>query len=222
MNDNQGKKGQKPASATNVMETLKNVGDSLAPAGGEIKDIAKSTVNSIKEDLIKGAPQSIMEQLLGIPQSRSGEIYAGETLEIKDVMTGKRGEEERFRKQIMFERRLHQEEKIRIERKSNELRMQLRALMKEVVVLAESTQSLGEQTKIASLQAPVEPGLYHIIFFEKLLEFIKSFRKKIEEASVWLHASNNRAQKKNYWARYKKHGAKFLLSGEHYLTRSAG
>ena len=68
--------------------------------------------------------------------------------------------------------------------------------MEEVVVLADTTQDLGAEVKVAAMQAPVEPGIYHVIFFEKLLEFVRSFRKKIEEASVWLYASNKRAQKK--------------------------
>ena len=60
-------------------------------------------------------------------------------------------------------------------------------------------------------------------YCRKLLEFIKSFVKKVEEASVWLHALNKRSAKKNVWgANYKKFGAKYLLSGEHYLQRSAG
>jgi hypothetical protein len=109
-----------------------------------------------------------------------------------------------------------------IERRSNELRLQLKAIMQEVVILAGNTQDLGKEVQLAAMQAPIEPGVYHIIFFEKLLEFIKSFRKKIEEASVWLHISNKRAQKKNFWGRYKQHGAKYLLSGEHYASRSAG
>jgi len=54
------------------------------------------------------------------------------------------------------------------------------------------------------------------------LEFMKSFRKKIEDAQIWLHASNKRAEKKNFWSTYKKHGSKFLLSPDHYLQRSAG
>jgi hypothetical protein len=72
------------------------------------------------------------------------------------------------------------------------------------------------------MQAPIEPGVYHLIFFEKLLEFIKSFRKNIGQAKVWLQSSNKRAQKKNYWASYKKHGGKFLLAADHYVSRSAG
>lgn len=207
MNDKQKQKSQKSIRHTNVLESL----------GG-------TTSQSLKEDLIKKVPGDFMEQLFGpgIQRTFSGEITAGETLEIGDVFSGQHEKNQKLEKQLALERKLRQEEEIRTQRKGNELRMQLKALMEEVVVLAQATEELGEETKIAVMQAPVEPGIYHIIFFEKLLEFIKSFRKKISQASTWLHATNKRAAKKNYWTRYKKHGGKFLLSAEHYLSRSAG
>jgi hypothetical protein len=197
--------------AVNVLESLKDIGSAAS--------------ESVKEDLIKKAPKDIMEQLLGpAPQDTfSGEISAGESLEFSEIISGQHEEKKKLEKQLVFERRLREEEKIQVEKKTNELRIQLTVLMEELSVLSEKTQDLGQETKIAAMQAPVEPGVYHIIFFEKLIEFIKSFRKKIEEADVWLHATNKRASKKNAWgARYKKYGAKYLLSGEHYLTRSAG
>ena len=94
--------------------------------------------------------------------------------------------------------------------------------MQEVVTLAQSTQDLAQEVEIAAIQAPANPGIYHLVFFERLLEFITSFRKKIENAGHWLSAVNKRADKKNYWSIYKKHGSKFLLSPDHYLQRSAG
>ena len=129
---------------------------------------------------------------------------------------------DKLQKQITFERRLHQEESLMIQKKTNELRMQLKAITDEVILLAKTTSGLGTQVEIASMQAPIEPGIYHVVFFEKLLSFIISFRKNIQESTNWLFSVNKRAQKKNYWSSYKKHGAKFLLSGEHYVTRSAG
>jgi len=205
MNKNQ-KQSQKQSSHQNILESL--------------KDIGSSTTNSLTQEVVK--PKNFLDQILGqLPKKYSGEIGPGEAVEMKDVFSGKREGEEKVKKQLFVEKGLLQEEKIRTEKKTNELRIQLREIMKEVSLLSESTRELGEDIKIASVQAPVEPGVYHIIFFEKLIEFIKSFRKKIQDASNWLQSTNKRAQKKNYWARYKKHGAKFLLSGEHYLTRSA-
>jgi len=202
------KKNQKNIVRQNVIEGL--------------KDIGSSTYDSLKSDVIN--PREIMEQLFGTtPQKKmSGEISPGESLEINDIYSGRREENEKLQAQLALERRLVTEEKERYEKKSNELKLQLKAVMEEVQALAQSTQDLAEESQIAALQAPIEPGIYHIVFFEKLLEFLKSFRKKVEEASVWLAATNSRAEKKNYWARFKKHGGKFLLSADHYLTRSAG
>lgn len=189
-----------------------------------LKDIGGSVRQSIQKDLIANAPQDFVDQLFGIetPNNFSGEIGVGETVEIQSIIARVDNNKVDIRKRSLFERRIRENEKTRVERKTNELRIQLKVLMNEMSLLAESTQELAEETKIAVMQAPVEPGAYHLVFFEKIFEFIKSFRKKINEASVWLHYSNGRAQKKGYWASYKKHGAKFLLSGEHYISRSAG
>ena len=211
MNTKSDKKNQKVLRQPNPLETF--------------KDIGASTAKQMRDEAAK-IPQDFMDQLLGIRSASkkfSGEIEPGEALNFNEVFSGKHEEIIRLRKQTALERRLLEEEKIRIEKKSNELRMQLTAIREEIIVLARNTENLAEETQIAAMQAPVEPGVYHVIFFEKLLEFINSFRKKIEEAGVWLHAVNTRAAKKNMWGtQYKKHGAKYLLSGEHYLQRSAG
>jgi len=208
MNNSQNTKAKKTIKHHNILESL--------------KDISSSTSKSMGKDVLKS--QDFINQLIGsrIPQKFSGEIPQGGSLEIKDVFSGKHEENQKLKKQLVLERRISTEEKERTEKKSNELKLQLHAIQEEVIKLSESTQGLAKEVKIAAMQAPVEPGIYHIVYFEKLLEFIKSFRKKVNDASVWLHSSNNRAQKKNYWAKYKKHGSKFLLSSEHYLTRSAG
>lgn len=189
-----------------------------------LKDIGSSTANTVKKDVVRGVSQEFINQLLGKKYEKkySGDIMAGEAIEMEEVYSGRREETLKLKNQLALERKLREEEKLQTEKKSNDLRIQLHALMQEVANLAKSTQDLGEETKLASMQAPIEPGVYHLVFFEKLLEFIKSFRKKIDDAHVWLHTTNSRAEKKNYWARYKKHGGKFLLAADHYLTRSAG
>ena len=189
-----------------------------------LKDIGASSGSSLKKDVVQGASSEFLKQLLGRrPQEKlSGEIAPGESLEFSDIYTGRQKEALKLKNQLKLEHQLREEERVRTEKKSNELKIQLNVIIQEVVELAKSTQGLAEEVQIASMQAPVEPGVYHVIFFEKLLEFVKSFRKKIEDAAVWLHATNSRAEKKNYWSRYKKHGGKFLLAADHYLTRSAG
>jgi hypothetical protein len=190
-----------------------------------IKDIGSQTSKTIKQDVLKQIPEDFFEQLIGTkPQEKkfSGDITPGESLDFNEAFSGKHEENQKLKNQISLERKLAAEEKAYIQEKTNQLRLQLHAIMQEILNLAKTTQNLGEQVEVASMQAPIEPGIYHLIFFEKLLEFIKSFRKKIENTSVWLKATNSRAQKKNFWGTYKKQGSKFFLSSEHYLQRSAG
>lgn len=190
-----------------------------------LKDVGSSTGDTIKKDLLQQTSKDFIQQLLGLQKQAkkySGEVKMGESIEVDAVMKGKQEENIHLQRQITLERKLRAEEEKRSNERIGELRVHLQALTTEVKKLSQETEGLAEETQIATMQAVIEPGVYHVVFFEKLIEFIKSFREKIHDASVWLNSSNKRAEKKNYWARYKKHGAKFLLSGEHYLTRSAG
>ncbi len=211
MNIKSSKKGQKLFIQPNPLET--------------IKDIGIATSQQMREEA-SNITSDFMEQLIGFRpfgKKFTGEIEPGEAINISEIYSGKYEELTRLRKKTALERKLLEEEKIQVEKKTNELKMHLSAIREEILVLAKNTENLAQETKIAAMQAPIEPGVYHLRFFEKLLDFINSFRKKIEEASVWLHALNKRAVKKNMWGSlYKKHGAKYLLSGEHYLQRSAG
>jgi hypothetical protein len=210
MDNKQSQKPQKTIKRSSVLENLKDVGG--------------NTGKTLKKDLVQGVSEEFINQLLGRkPEKKySGDITPGESLEFEDVFSGRREQTMKLEKQLALERKLREEEKVRSERKGNELRMQLQAIIEEVSALAQNTQELAEEVQIATMQVPIEPGVYHLIFFEKLLEFIKSFRKNIGQAKVWLQSSNKRAQKKNYWASYKKHGGKFLLAADHYVSRSAG
>jgi len=212
MDKTQKVKSAKFAKRVNVLESLKDVGNTAQ--------------KSIQEDLLRGTSEEFFKQLFGKREEKkySGEIIPGEALELNEVYSGQREENEKLRKQISLEKNLSNEQKTQSEKEINELRIQLHALMQEVGELAKVTQNIGQDIEVASMQAPANPGVYHLIFFEKLLDFIKTFRRKIENAEVWLQASNNRAEKRNFWGTFKskKGGTKFLLSQEHYVARSTG
>lgn len=196
----------------NILETLKS-------------DLGGSVAGTLANEA-KRLPADFARQLLGMRQQpRSGEISPGGSIEMNKVLSGQQEAEEKLRQQLAFERRLRQEEQELRTRKEQDLKLQLSAIMQEIQAIAIETPQLAEELKIAAIQAPANPSIYHVFFFEKILEFIKSFRKKVQNANEWLASANSRAAKKggNVWGkRYKKHGAKYLLSQEHYLTRSAG
>jgi hypothetical protein len=190
-----------------------------------IRDISHATAQQMKSEASQ-IGTDFMDQLFGIKtgfDSVSGEIFAGETVEMSSVSSADREAEIKLQKQFAFERKLIEEEYERNERKLNDLKMELRAIQEELLMIVQGTQELAEETETAAMQSTVNPGLYHIIFFEKLLDFVRSFRKKVESANEWLASVNKRSSKKNMWGQnYAKHGASYLLSGEHYVARSAG
>lgn len=194
----------------NIIESLKDIGGDFGSQG---------------TDLLKGTSEDFFKELLGMQRAqvkRSGEMKAGEPLDMSAVLNGKEEENKKLRAQISLERNLSSDEKRLSQEKMQELRIQLQAITVEIGKLAGSTGNLATQTEIAMVEVPVNPGVYHVIFFEKVLEFLQSFRKKIDQAATWLQSSNKRAEKKNYWSMYKKKGSSFLLSPDHYLSRSAG
>jgi len=191
-------KGAKNIGQQNVLETLRDIGTQAAI--------------SLKDEVFGNTDKKAL----------SGDIRPGESVSMKDIFSQKSPETAKLQNHFVFERHLFNEEKAELEKKTNELRLQLHAIIQEVKALAQVTQNMSQELKVATMQTPVEPGIYHVIFFEKLLETIKSFRKKIENASVWLGAINKRGQKKNYWAMYKESKGSFLLSPEHYVQRNAG
>lgn len=204
------KKNQQNLTRQNVLETLKDIGDSSVSQAG---------------DLLKSTSEDFFNELIGMPHKvpkRSGELNPGESVQMGEVISGREEENKKLRAQISLERQINLDEKRVSREKTNELRVQLQALIEEVQKVAVSTGNLATEIEVATIQAPARPGVYHIIFFEKVLEFLQSFRKKIDQAAVWLQSSNKRAEKKNYWATYKKKGSSFLLSPDHYLQRSAG
>ncbi len=209
MADNK-KKNQNNITRQNVLESLKDLGTS---ASVQTRDLLKNTSDDFFRELLG----------LGLPNTRrSGELNQGQTLQMSDVLSGREEKVQAEKKQISMEKHLVNEEKRVFQEKSSELKVQLQAIMQEIQKVAEGTQGLAEAAKAAAVSAPVEPGIYHINFFTNLLEFLQSFRQRIDLAATWLQSTNKRAEKKNYWAQYHKKGTSFLLNPESYSQRSAG
>jgi len=156
-------KAVKEARKANVLESL--------------KDIGSGTTNSIKNDLLKETGKDFLKQLLGQRMAQqknySGEVQRGEPLEMDNVFSGQREEHEKLQKQLSFERRLREEEQALVSRKGQELRIQLNAIIQELLAVAKATPQLTEELEIAAVQAPSNPGVYHLFFFEKILLFVK-------------------------------------------------
>lgn len=191
-----------------------------------LRDLGHDSASSFGDDVLKGIPESFFSQMFGVEKPKakaSGELNPGQSIEIAKVLEDQKQENKVLRAKLAQEQRLRSEVETASLEKGQQLKVQLQAVVQEVSALASTTAELSRETKIAAIQAPANPGVYHINFFEKLREFIKSFRQKIQGANLWLQSSNKRAAKKRgFWGQVGKSGAKRLLSQEDYMQRSAG
>lgn len=189
-----------------------------------LKDLGGGVGRTLVDDVAKETGSEFMRQLLGLKakQKISGDIQRGESLVVSDAMSGKKDVQDKQLKQVRFEKRILEEEKAVIESKNHELQLRLHAIAQEIQGVVISTPKLARQVEVASLTATNAPGIYHVMFLEKILEFLKSFKENIESASAWLGATNKRANKKNFWNQYKVQKGTALLNPETYNQRSAG
>lgn len=186
-----------------------------------LRELGKETLRSVNEDLTAPIAKNIFEQVTGSVQT-SKEILPGQSTEISSSPHINSEREDFYRKKYIIEKQLREEDRIMVERRTGEIRIRIQTIHEEVFKISEVTPELSSEISIAAFHAAGDSSAYELNFLENLFATVQDFRKRIEHARVWLHASNNRAGKKNVWgANYKKHGAKYLLSGEHYVSRSA-
>lgn len=181
----------------NVLEALGSV-----PAG--VGKAAVSEVTRIGGD--------IFTSLLGSAQ-KSGELQPNQAIEFGDQP----------KEQVVIQPIQHEviprpdADKIEME-----TRQQLEAIRQELKALIASLKNLHQEVQTAVSQEVVNPGVYHINFFEQLKTFIKVLRQQIEDSRVWLSAFTTRKKKLGYWGMFKKHGTTFGLSNERSLATAAG
>lgn len=137
--------------------------------------------------------------------------------------------EKRRQQQFFYQaEQLRREEKELYSHRERELKLEVQTLQKEIKEALKAGQKVKKEIELAIEQSTAEPGAYHLAFLARLKSFVLKLidiRKNMEESAEWLAAWNQRSKKKGFfWATFasKKGGSKFLLSSEHYLTRSAG
>lgn len=171
-------------------------------------------------DLGSGIPQEAFNQITG---RKSGELKPNQTLNL-DQLTKIEERQEKQKRQFLQEfLDIRRQERLVWTKKEEDTRLQIATVLEELKKLASATKDLAKEADIAAKQVPVEPGVYHLSFFERLRETLILLRKRIEESATWLTAFNQKANRRNnYWAQVRKSGTKFMLSQERYMATQAG
>ena len=116
-----------------------------------------------------------------------------------------------------------QEERLLYLRSETETKQQITAVLQEIQSLAKSTGQMAHEVQIATMQAVVNPGVYHRSFFDQLRTLIKTIRAQVQESRHWLATQSARASKRSYyWGQVGASGSKFMLSSERYMVTSTG
>jgi hypothetical protein len=133
------------------------------------------------------------------------------------------GEENESSKREQLRLKRHQEIQQEIyDRDKEETEKRIKELLEELKLLAKQIVSLDRSLQTAIHEEVVNPGTYHISFFERLKNLLIFLRKKVHESQNWLEASYARRRKKSFATSLTKGGTKFLMNQETYLTRAAG
>lgn len=109
---------------------------------------------------------------------------------------------------------------------SQETEMLLGEIKKELEELKKTKIAFTKNVEKAVARPPQKASLHHVGFLQHIKKIIFDLRRTVENSSDWLVAWSGRQQKKGpFWNTFlnrKRGGTQFLLSSEHYMTRSAG
>jgi hypothetical protein len=182
----------------NILEQLRTVGS----------DVPTQTI-----DAAARIGADVLTSIFGGPQS--GELRPNEAIQL--------GEQPKVEQQpIIHAPLVEAQPRVDTSAIDMETKQQIEAIRVELKALAQSLKGLHQEVLTAVETAPVDPGIYHLNFFEQLRSFLKVLRTQIEDSRSWLSSSNSRKKKMGYWGMYKKHGTSFGLSQERSLATSAG
>jgi len=177
-----------------ILEALRSLGSGVG------KSVTKDVAGKVTHDAI----QSIFG---AIP--KSGELKQNEPLTIKKEMQSKPQPEYK-----------PMAPPVRMEEAN--LKQQIEAVRTELKMLAASVKNYNLEVAKAINEIPVDPGVYHLNFLERLRSVLKILRQQIEDSRSWLALWTGRKNKKQFWGMYKKHGTKFGLSSERTASTQSG
>ena len=132
-------------------------------------------------------------------------------------------EEKTLQKRVERIQQVHYQEQVVFNQKNEQTQNQIKSIQEELKGLASSVKNLDKEIDKAIEQIPVKPGIYHVNFLEKVRQSIFLLKKRVEDASTWLEAFNQKSAKKHgYWNQFKKSGTQWSLSNERNVATSVG
>lgn len=191
-----------------------------------IRDIGSSTINSLKNDVVKGTAQSIFDQLMG--STRTGQAPSNDTANPAALENYIREREAQAAEQARSEERAVHVQKLRQSEvlfsfADEKVRKEIEGVRQELAMLVQTMGQVQKQVENAIMDNVVDASVYHLNYFQKLKSWIIFMRKSLEDASLWLATSKGRGTGKGYfWNQVGKSGTKYSMSHERAVQMGAG
>lgn len=200
-------KKQQNYQSDSFFEAFRELGSQTARAG-------RKAAASIAGDMVRQVTP-------GLNQPMSGELRPNQPFSLEDEI--RRREQAAVREERSRLQQIHRKEELIFSRKQEEIKREIEAIQEELKKLIGEATGLAQEMEIALEQNVVEPGVYHLNFFDKLRQLLILLRKKVADSHTWMHTVNSRSEHRSFfWGQVGKSGTKFMLSQERYMSTQAG
>lgn len=180
-----------------------------------LKSIGGQTTKSLTQDVIGGVGRDFVQSLTGSKTHASEDNITGEKTN---------NTEQQIREAIWRQERQRELNATPLfSRKEEENKTRIKVIQEELKALAKDLAGMDKQLEKAIEEEIINPGTYHVNFFEKLRRIIINLRKQVNDSANWLEISAERkAAKGSFWGNVKTSGSKFLMSQEHTVATQSG
>lgn len=202
----------------NPIEAVRDLGGSVGKFGSDVAD-------HFKDEFGQKGIDTAWKQILGRFEEQKDHaekvLHEGEEMILSEEKKTVR------RPDIAPGIDYHREMRYNSERSHTQDNREVQAKMDQILVelekLIETSSDLEAHFEVFAVeQKPVEPGTYHLNFFDWMINIIQAARQQIEDSSAWLGALQSKKGKKSYWAMFKKHGTTFGMSNERMVATQSG
>ncbi len=174
-----------------------------------LRDVGSGVAKTVATDVVAKSATDALSALFGGPLPKHGERPQEQPLSRESIIHPQHQQEARPHMPMQRE-------------EERGIKEQIEAVRAELKSLAASIKNLNQEIQSAVVEVPVDPGIYHLNFFDRLRTILKLMREQIDDSRSWLSLSTNRKKKMGYWGMFKKHGTTFGLSHERNLATQAG
>lgn len=187
-----------------------------------LRDLGSDLKKTAKDQAVDGMISDLWKQMLGEntkgEQPSKGDLKQGEFITL-----GKKNSQEQEKAErkpaimpgIDYQREILYGEQMTSRREHQETQAKMQEIIIELQRLTKSSQELEIEFKDVTVnEMPVNPGKYHLNFFEWMLSVVRNARMKVENSASWLSVFSSKKARKDYWSMAKSHGTSFTLNGE--------